>query len=315
MASPGLTPKAAFVLALLLGAGTTQAETLSGHVRSAEEGAMEGVLISAHRDGSNITVTVVTDTEGRYAFPAERLAPGHYTLAIRAVGYDLAGPNAADIAANTPATADLTLRKTADLAAQLTNAEWMESLPGGADQKQFLQNCTNCHSLHQPLFSNHTADEFVDVQQRMTHYSAASSLLLPQPLVADRVTNQGEFMLEKRKDAIRKQATYLASVNLSKSETWNFPLKTFPRPTGRATHVVITEYDLPEPTRMPHDVIVAKDGTVWYDSFGEQILRQDRRIHDTDAAAGRAEGFAGIAHRSRRQSMDRHGLSTRGCSL
>ena len=272
MASPGLTAKAAFVLAFLLGAGTAQAETLSGHVRSAEEGAMEGVLVSAHRDGSNITVTVVTDTEGRYAFPAARLAPGHYTLAIRAVGYDLAGPNAADIAANTPATADLTLRKTADLAAQLTNAEWMESLPGGADQKQFLQNCTNCHSLHQPLFSNHTADEFVDVQQRMAHYSAASSLLLPQPLVADRVTNQGEFMLEKRKDAIQKQATYLASVNLSKSETWNFPLKTFPRPTGRATHVVITEYDLPEPTRMPHDVIVAKDGTVWYDSFAEQIL-------------------------------------------
>jgi virginiamycin B lyase len=272
MTLPGLAPKAAFALAFVLYTGAAHAQTLSGHVRSIEEGAMEGVLVSAHRDGSNITLTVVTDTQGRYVFPAERLTPGHYALAIRAVGYDLAGTSAVDIEADAPATTDLTLRKTTDLAAQLTNAEWMESLPGGADQKQFLQNCTNCHSLHQPLFSNHTADEFVDVQQRMTHYSAASSLLIPQPLVADRVTNQGEFVLEKRKDAIRKQAEYLASVNLSKSETWNFPLKTFPRPAGKATHVVITEYDLPEPTRMPHDVIVAKDGTVWYDSFAEQIL-------------------------------------------
>jgi virginiamycin B lyase len=272
MASSGLVSKAAFVLALLLGAAVARAQSLSGHVRSAEEGAMQGVLVSAHGDGSNITVTVVTDASGHYAFPADRLPPGHYTLEIRAVGYDLAGPNAADISADAPATADLTLRKTTDLAAQLTNAEWMQSLPGGADQKQFLQNCTNCHSLHQPLFSNHTADEFVAVQQRMSHYSAASSLLLPQPLVADRVTNQGEFALEKRKDAIRKQAEYFASVNLSKSETWSFPLQTFPRPTGAATHVIMTEYDLPQPTRMPHDVIVTPDGTVWYDSFAEQIL-------------------------------------------
>jgi streptogramin lyase/mono/diheme cytochrome c family protein len=272
MASPRNTPKAAFALALLLCAGTAHAQSLSGHVRSAEEGAMEGVLVSAHRDGSNITVTVVSDAQGRYAFPTDRLTPGHYALTIRAVGYDLAGPDATNIAADAPATADLTLRKTTDLAAQLTNAEWMESLPGGAAQKQFLQNCTNCHSLHQPLFSTHTVDEFVDVQKRMSHYSAASSLLIPQPLVADRVTNQGEFMLETRKNAIQKQAAYLASVNLSKSETWNFPLKTFPRPTGAATRVVITEYDLPQPTRMPHDVIVAKDGTVWYDSFAEQIL-------------------------------------------
>ncbi|MEA2733534.1 MAG: hypothetical protein QOF70_8009 [Acetobacteraceae bacterium] len=285
MASPGITQKAAFALGFLVYAGIActgiactgiacaqPATALSGNVRSTEEGLMEGVLVSAHRDGSNITVTVVSDTKGRYTFPTERLQPGHYSLAIRAVGYDLGGLSAADVAPNTSATADLTLRKTSDLSAQLTNAEWMESLPGNASQKQFLQSCTNCHSLHQPLFSTHTADEFVAVQERMAHYSAASSLLTPQPLVADRVTNQGEFLLEKRHDAIRKQAEYLAGVNLSKSETWGFPLKTFHRPTGRATHVVITEYDLPEPTRMPHDVVVTPDGTVWYDSFAEQIL-------------------------------------------
>jgi virginiamycin B lyase len=263
------------LLLLLLGAGVAHSQpatALSGHVRSAEEGAMEGVLVSARREGTNITVTVVSDTEGRYAFPRARLTPGHYTLAIRAVGYDLTGTDAADISAAASATADLTLRKTNDLAAQLTNAEWMESLPGPADQKKFLQNCTNCHSLHQPLFSTHTADEFVAVQERMSGYAAGSSLLTPQRLVADRLANQGEFALERRRDAIRKQAEYLAGVNLSKSDTWNFPLATFHRPSGRATHVIITEYDLPEKTRMPHDVIVTPDGTVWYDSFVEQIL-------------------------------------------
>src|ERR1700728_3067403 len=148
----------------------------------------------------------------------------------------------------------------------------MESLPGGPGDKQFLQNCAGCHTLHQPLFSKHTVDEFVTVQERMSHYSAASSPLIPQVLLADRVANQGEFALERRRDAIRKQAEYLAGVTMNKTDGWNFPLKKFHRPSGRATHAIITEYDLPEPTRMPHDVIVTADGTVWYDSFAEQIL-------------------------------------------
>ena len=245
---------------------------LSGLVRSAEEGPMEGVLVSAHRDGSTITVTVVSGHDGRYAFPAGRLEPGHYTLAIRAAGYDLSGPGTVDIGAGKPAAADVALVKTTDLGVQLSNAEWMDSLPGTYKQKHFLRNCTNCHSLQLPLFSTHTKEEFTDVQMRMTHYAAASSALQPQVLVADRVTNQGEFALEKRKDAIEKQAAYLAGLNLSKGDTWSYQLKTFPRPTGRATKVIITEYDLNEATRMPHDVIVTPDGTVWYDSFAEQIL-------------------------------------------
>jgi len=275
MALRAIALRISCALAFLPWAGTAWSQpgvALTGHVSSTEEGAMEGVLVSAHSAGSNITVTVVSDVSGQYAFPSARLKPGQYDLAIRAVGYDLSGVATANVTAELPVTIDLTLHKTSDLAAQLTNAEWMESLPGDPAQKQFLQNCASCHSLHQPLYSQHSLDEFVAVQERMSHYSAASSLLLPQRLLADRVANQGEFALEKRREAIRKQAEYLASVTMTAAGTWNFPLKTFHRPSGRATHVVITEYDLPEPTRMPHDVIVTPDGTVWYDSFAEQIF-------------------------------------------
>ncbi len=36
--------------------------------------------------------------------------------------------------------------------------------------------------------------------------------------------------------------------------------------------MIITEYDLPKPTRQPHDVIVDSDGMAWYISFGEQVI-------------------------------------------
>ena len=45
---------------------------LSGQVASKEEGAMEGVLVSAKRAGATITVTVVSDARGNYQFPAAR---------------------------------------------------------------------------------------------------------------------------------------------------------------------------------------------------------------------------------------------------
>src|SRR5439155_3115205 len=66
-----------------------QAPALTGQVSSAEEGAMEGVLVSAKKAGSTITTTVVSDKQGRYSFPAARLEPGKYALKVRAAGYDL----------------------------------------------------------------------------------------------------------------------------------------------------------------------------------------------------------------------------------
>src|SRR5260370_14335061 len=75
------------------------AAALTGQVTSAEEGPMEGALVSAKKDGSTITTTVVTDAKGEYRFPADRLDAGHYAIATRAAGYHLHGPQSGDIAA------------------------------------------------------------------------------------------------------------------------------------------------------------------------------------------------------------------------
>ena len=99
---------AAAVLAVLLiqtisatDARAQAAAALAGQVTSAEEGPMEGVVVSAKKQGSTITVSVITDEQGRYSFPANRLEPGEYALSTRAVGYDLDGPRKTEIAART----------------------------------------------------------------------------------------------------------------------------------------------------------------------------------------------------------------------
>jgi len=244
---------------------------VTGLVSSTEDGPLEGVLVSARKTGSPITITVVTDEQGRYRFPQPRLEPGPYTLGIRAVGYDLEGAGTVNVVARQTTTADLKLRKAHDLASQLSNAEWIESVPGTVAEKAILRPCSHCHTLERILRSRHDAEQFVPVIKRMATYPQLSFPLKIQKLPAPRV-GPGPVSQEQQEATWRRQAEYLATINLSAGPQWSYAFKTLPRPKGKATQVIYTEYDLPERTRQPHDVIVDSQGMAWYASFGEQIL-------------------------------------------
>jgi len=242
---------------------------LAGKVTAGQD-ALEGVLVSAKKSGSTVTVTVVSDKDGRYSFPAVRLEPGQYSLRIRAAGYDLDGSASVAVEADKTATADLTLRKTQDLASQLTNAEWLASMPGTDAQKGQLLNCVGCHTLERPLRSKYSADEFLTlILPRMQGYVNQSIPAHPQLRHAERLMEERG---DQRVQVYRAAAEYLARVNLGSRSQWNFDLKTLPRPSGAATRVIYTEYDLPRETISPHDVVVDDRGMVWYSSFGEQNL-------------------------------------------
>lgn len=237
------------------------ASALTGIVTSPEGAPLEGVVVTAGQPGSNVTVSVVSGADGHYSFPARKLAAGGYFLAIRAAGYELDGDGAAQVG-KPGASADLKLKPAHDLAAQLNNAEWLLSFPGTDQQKSMLLNCVGCHTLERVARSTHTADEWVQTIDRMNHYAQVSQPIKPQKRV-------GPPENTPPADLVRRQAEYLASINLSATPQWKYPLKTLPRVSGRGTHVVITEYGLPRPTVEPHDVVLDGNGRVWYSDFGE----------------------------------------------
>jgi streptogramin lyase len=251
-------------LSLLRGQAATSI-ALTGQVSSKEEGPMGGVLVSAKRAGSTVTVTVVTDPLGRYKFPRERMQPGQYSLRMRAAGYELDDVGPVQVDAQKTATADLKLRKTKDLSTQLTNAEWLLSMPGTEEQKSFLLNCMTCHTVERIVKSTHDADEWMQVYERMAGYAPGSDPTHPQK----RVQVNEAFGNPER---LRKQAEYMSTINLSSGDVWSYELKTLPRPSGKGTQVIITEYALPRRETMPHDVVVDVKGMVWYTDFGKQYL-------------------------------------------
>src|SRR5262245_38129872 len=180
---------------------------ITGVVTSEAEGAMEGVVVTARKAGAKFSVSVVSDAQGRYSFPANRLEPGQYALTIRAVGFDLSGKATADVAAAKTATADLKLGKTRRLPSQLTNAEWMASIPGTEEQKSGLLNCVGCHTLERIVRSSHDADEWTNVVHRMAGYAAVSQPIKPQRL--------NDPARAGTPEQYRRFAEYLATINLN----------------------------------------------------------------------------------------------------
>lgn len=239
---------------------------LTGQVSSQKEGPMEGVVIGAKKEGSTVTINVVSETKGRFSFPASKLDPGQYALKIRAAGYDLDGPKTVNVVAGKATTANIKLKPTENLSAQLSDAEWLLSIPGTEQQKRFLLGCNGCHTIERIVKTNHSAEEWVQVFRRMSTYAPGSTPLRPQVTVGgvqrDRTRGVDPMAIGE----------WLASVNASYNSKQSFALKTLPRPKGKATRTIITEYDLPRKLAMPHDVIVDSEGTAWYSDFGEQFI-------------------------------------------
>src|SRR5207245_5973253 len=192
-------------------------------------------------------VSVTTDASGRYAFPRDRLEPGDYTLSIRAVGYDIESPGKATVNGKA-ATADIRLKKTRNLAGQLTNAEWMMSIPGTEEQKAGLLNCVGCHTLERVMRSTHDSDEWTHVISRMLGYGAVSQPIKPQRML-DRAR-------AGTPEQYRKLADYLATINMRAGDQWPYEVKTLPRPKGSDHRASVTQEHGGQPARGSADRLV-----------------------------------------------------------
>ena len=263
-------------------------EALTGFVSSQEEGAMEGVLVTARGEGSNHTVTVVSSAQGRYSFPRTHLDAGTYAITTRASGYDPADPGPVEVVASTTRSQNLTLRSASDPLAGASSVEIVNSMPGTKDQKDRLVytalSCAYCHTFKRTVRSRHAPAEWPNVIRRMQHYypdgtahsddsragrqieaAYGDSFGLP------RDSPRPERVVEKPEEAPwgRFQGNdlgeYLSTVNMSGGRTeLPFDMEYMPRPTGKATRVIVTQWDQPRRTTMTHDGVVGPNGNFWY---------------------------------------------------
>lgn len=262
------------------------AAALSGVVTSAEEGKMEGVVITARKDGGIAAVSVVSDKDGKYSFPSSHLAPGTYSLKIRAVGFDLTNGAPVTVAAGKPATADLKLAKAKDLASQLSSLEWMENMTGTPEEKDKmvhqLLSCNYCHTYQRITKTKYTEQQWMAVIDRMVKYYADGTAVSNDNRRGRAARIQEPFRVQ----FLEKSPNWGASPSYPRTEVaafWaknnnstgklGYELTKFqPRPKGAATKVIVTEWDMPTAGTASHDSALGPDGKLWYTDESAQLL-------------------------------------------
>ncbi len=240
------------------------------------EDSTEGIMVQLIAP-NNVRTTVYANEDGRFEFPA--MQAGEYTLRIaKPLEYKPYKRESVKISGATKLP-DIVLEPLVDfrplpnraqheglppvmqIQAQLSNDELLWNLPGTADDKdRFQRACgSGCHS-YIPMFR--------------ARYDERS-----WGLIVDRMFNHGGQTLRNRqnqsqnpgagtnrgsKEDQQKLVKWLAQVR--GPESVDAPYQTFPRPRGRATRAVVTEYEIPRELLGLHDVSGDSQGNIWFTS-------------------------------------------------
>jgi len=215
--------------------GASADQLLTGSITSASGQKLEGVQVSAKKEGSTITTSVYTDQNGDYFFPP--MADGKYQVWAQALSFQTA-----------KGTVDLTATKHEDLKlAAITDPEerfrqlppemMVAALPednesDAAIKKIFTNNCTACHTPGYPLqfkFDEAGWNKIINLMKVVPGSGVYPGASAKKNAIMD--FNQKEL------------AAYLARAR-GPGPT-SMKIKDRPRPTGEAARVVWTTYDLP----------------------------------------------------------------------
>src|SRR5262249_56096656 len=116
-------------------AGERRQVLVTGTIKSAGGGGMEGVTVSARGIGRTFTTTVFTDASGEYYFP--QIDAGKYKVWAQAVGYEA---GIADLQlTGSVARQDFTMRPMRDFTLQLRGDEMVASLPDATYQDRKMK--------------------------------------------------------------------------------------------------------------------------------------------------------------------------------
>ena len=242
---------------------------IQGNVKSAGGAPIEGVVVSARGSNRSFTTSVFTDGQGKYSFPS--LDAGSYRLWAQAVGFE--GARAEFALSGVRVDRNLTLTPIQDvgrIVKQMSGVEFLRSLPqsSSADRRMvhaYKNNCTGCHTASHALGNRWDARGWGVLVDLMTVFPSTGE---PVPAMRPTPDRRGNPMIAAYRDEL---AEYLGR---ARGATELTDLKLLPRPTGEATQVVITEYDLPRTDGRNH----FDDGSDW--SMGTPSRFVGRAAHD-----------------------------------
>ncbi len=251
-----------------------------GTVRVASGDTPEGIGVQLVAP-NGVRTTVYTNDAGYYEFP--KMQAGDYILRIptpllfkpyRIDNVHIDGATKLDDIVLERVSATDALPPTPEIENQLSSAEYLWNLPGSADEKAtFQKNCSSCHSWQQVFRNRYDERSWALIVDRMTHYSGTSLVIRIKGTTTTGGGNNSVTRQDGTSDAESDMITkWLARVR--GPEAKDAPIRFFPRPSGEATRVVITEYQLPQELLALHDAQGDSKGNIWFSSHKTRVVGQ-----------------------------------------
>jgi virginiamycin B lyase len=301
-------------------------QLLTGSIASATGQKLDGVQVSAKKEGSTITTSVYTDQNGDYFFPA--LPDGKYNVWAQALGFetskgqvDLTAAKHQDFKLAAITDPDLKIKQ---LPSEMLAAALPEDTEADANMKRIFHNqCTGCHTPGYPLQFKFDEAGWNKIINLMKMVQGTGEYMGPN-------AKPNGIMEFNRKDL----AAYLARARGPGATSMKFQDR--PRPTGEAARVVWTTYDVPlspvsgmgargakypindgsdwslgTPSKLgqlPHDGAMGLDGNLYYTVNNPN---PDVTIGKVDGKTGEVK-YLKVDRRDGKYASTAHGLTRDG---
>ena len=231
------------------------AGTVSGAVKDPSGAPLKGAFVRARKQKSNVTVSVLSDRQGRYQI--RDLQPGDYTIQATAIGYKSDPAKAVKVDAQ-PLSLDFGVQKGMVRWTDLSNYQARELLPAGKAKSFLVTRCFACHGI-QTRMAARRQDETswrrdVDYMRDSMRYFLRDGV--PDETAAELASYlTSTFGLES--EAPRSPADLPEYQKVKRGEF-----------SDEAMKIVYVDYDLPGPNRMPWSAAPDKDGNFWIPYYG-----------------------------------------------
>jgi virginiamycin B lyase len=240
-----LLPASALLLYSAEGPGDeARSGQITGIVSSTSGGPAAGVFVTARAPGANVAYSVVTDQAGRYTLP--QMSDGSYRVEAHGVGYQSSELNATIREGET--SLQFALALVTDPFAQYPSSAFLSLLPDGEEKRLFKLDCTGCHQFNRTTAFDgdqpKSRETWIERTQQMLGFAGAST---------------GFPVIDPHREAQATADWLLANLPGFEEGLARYPAIT---PSPAAGRAVFTEWDIPVPQDLPHDLMVDPDGAV-----------------------------------------------------
>ena len=245
----------ALVSLVVVFSSLAHAATVTGNVKGPDGTPFEGAFVQAINAQTHITVSVLSDKQGRYK--VENLPSGAYQVRVRAVGFTTDPHSAVNLSADQNVSFEFALQKGTVRWSDLNLYQGKKLMPEGKGKETLSANCFICHGF-QTRMASVRRDE-AGWRDRINYMRQSMAFQLSERINDEKANELVSYL----------NSTFGQDSTVPRSPADMTGYKDTVRPfSDEAMNIVYVEYDVSGSKGLPWSASPDKDGNFWMPYYG-----------------------------------------------